>query len=208
LIPETSDTRLCPFCAETIKSAAVLCRYCNRDIVGFDKPVISKSVSPALTPTPPRKSGDLSPGTIVGLLFIGLCVIAYQVISTQAGSPAPQNTSVDMDAARRASQGIQAAAVLSDTVTLDAHDVHSIASGHIGEPALTGYVINTSSRALRYIKAEAEFTNKSGTVVATAYDNTTDTLQPGDKWRFDVTWPNDVEDAKSGSISKVTGTFQ
>jgi len=26
-----SDTRACPWCADTIKSAARLCRYCNRD---------------------------------------------------------------------------------------------------------------------------------------------------------------------------------
>lgn len=27
-----NDTKLCPFCAETIKAAAVLCRFCNRDL--------------------------------------------------------------------------------------------------------------------------------------------------------------------------------
>jgi hypothetical protein len=27
-----SDEKQCPFCAETIKAAAVLCRFCNRDL--------------------------------------------------------------------------------------------------------------------------------------------------------------------------------
>lgn len=27
-------TKICPFCAETIKSAAVVCRFCNRDLAG------------------------------------------------------------------------------------------------------------------------------------------------------------------------------
>jgi hypothetical protein len=27
-----ADTRACPFCAETIKKAAIVCRFCNRDL--------------------------------------------------------------------------------------------------------------------------------------------------------------------------------
>lgn len=30
--PVGNNTKLCPFCAETIKQAAIICRYCNRDI--------------------------------------------------------------------------------------------------------------------------------------------------------------------------------
>jgi hypothetical protein len=28
----TDEVKVCPFCAETIKNAAVVCRYCNRDL--------------------------------------------------------------------------------------------------------------------------------------------------------------------------------
>ena len=31
-VAPSNDTMLCPFCAETIKAAAVLCRFCNRDL--------------------------------------------------------------------------------------------------------------------------------------------------------------------------------
>jgi hypothetical protein len=30
---ESGDTRACPHCAETIRRAALVCRFCNRDIV-------------------------------------------------------------------------------------------------------------------------------------------------------------------------------
>jgi hypothetical protein len=36
-LPAAADggaTRACPFCAETIKQAAKVCRYCNRDLPG------------------------------------------------------------------------------------------------------------------------------------------------------------------------------
>lgn len=30
--PAQSDERICPWCAETIKAAAIICRFCNRDV--------------------------------------------------------------------------------------------------------------------------------------------------------------------------------
>lgn len=45
-----SDTRDCPYCAETIKKAAIICRFCGRDIPAITEKAFSPPATPIVKP--------------------------------------------------------------------------------------------------------------------------------------------------------------
>ena len=85
---ETPDTKQCPFCAETIKADAVVCRFCNRDL----KSRVSLSQPPPASQFPakqqPNKRNPFVTILAASGLFLILCVCGLVLAGT------PRNDSV------------------------------------------------------------------------------------------------------------------
>lgn len=63
-----TDTRPCPHCAETIKAAAVVCRFCNREVEPVAKP------SPQAAPVA-RTAAQRHDDAVMGWVFGGLLLV-------------------------------------------------------------------------------------------------------------------------------------
>lgn len=96
------DEKLCPFCAETIKKAAIKCRYCSSDVPAE---TIEKSASrpPRAEPEPPKPeqtTPDREPATsskliwpLLGVLLLGaVLAVVFAVQRANADETAPDGT--------------------------------------------------------------------------------------------------------------------
>jgi hypothetical protein len=69
-----SDTKLCPYCAETIKAAAKVCRFCGRDLTDADS--APQSYPQPVPAVQPQKKGGGCLKTI-GFILLGLVALAF-----------------------------------------------------------------------------------------------------------------------------------
>lgn len=82
---ESNDTKVCPFCAETIKAAAIVCKHCGRDLPA------GAEAAEASEPAAPVNTGENLPWwpmTLVSAVILGAIWFASSKLPS---STAPTN---------------------------------------------------------------------------------------------------------------------